>query len=139
MRMTNHSFAIFEALPSSLKFTVVGALGTILNLAIMTVLIEKAAAPTAAASCIATEVSILHNFFLNNFWTFGSRKQHNTLFDRFIRFHLLALFSLAANVGAALLLVRIGIWYLPAQGLGILSAWFINYLTSNHLVFPDAA
>jgi len=129
--------SISATLPSSVKFGVVGALGTLLNLGIMALLIEKTATSTAYASFIATEVSIIHNFFINNCWTFGSRQLQSSLFVRFIRFHLIALFSLLANVGVALALVQLGIRYLPAQALGILSGWVINYLTSNRLVFPD--
>ncbi|SHO53262.1 GtrA family protein [Desulfopila aestuarii] len=129
--------SISATLPSSVKFGAVGALGTLLNLAIMALLIEKTATPTGYASFMATEVSIIHNFFINNCWTFGSRQLQSSLLNRFVRFHLIALFSLVVNVSITLALVRLGIWYLPAQALGILGAWIINYTTSNQLVFHD--
>ena len=129
--------SISATLPHSIKFGIVGALGTLLNLTIMAFLIEKTAISTAYASCIATEVSIIHNFFMNNCWTFRSRKLHSSVLDRFMRFHLVVVFSLVVNVGVALALVRLGIWYLVAQAAGILFAWAINYLTTNHLIFSE--
>jgi len=56
----------------SVKFAIVGALGTLFNLAIMALLVEQANLSPLFASAAATEPAIVHNFLLNNFWTFGS-------------------------------------------------------------------
>lgn len=129
--------SVSNALPSSVKFAVVGAFGTLFNLVLMALLVEKGRISTAHASLFATEAAIIHNFFINNYWTFGSRKGHLSRINRFLRFHLVALVGLVVNVGVALILVRFGIYYLPAQAAGIMCAWFLNYLTSNRLVFPE--
>lgn len=130
---------IFTPIPNPVKFAVVGVIGTFVNLSIMALLVEMTSTSITFSSLIATETAIIHNFLLNNYWTFRPRKLHNSLIGRCIRFHFVALVSLIINVVIALFLVRLGIWYLAAQACGILSAWFVNYLSANLLVFNDAA
>lgn len=120
-----------------LKFLFVGALGTIVNLGLMFFFVETQHFSYLLSSVLAVEVSILHNFFWNNHWTFAQRRTGKTLFVRLLRFNGVSLCSLLVNVGVFLLFLKLGTWYLLAQFFGIILAFFVNYLVNNYWVFKN--
>lgn len=119
------------------RFAVVGALGTLLNLLLMSFMVEVFATDLLPASVLAIEISIIHNFLFNNFWTFCRQRSENSLIKRFLHFNLVSCGSLVINVAVTALLIRIGTWYLLAQAIGIATAFTSNYLISTRLVFSD--
>lgn len=119
------------------KFAVVGALGTLLNLLLMSFLVEVFTTGLLTASVLAIEISIIHNFLFNNFWTFGIQRSEGFLIKRFLHFNLVSCGSLVINVAVSALFIRIGAWYLLAQAIGIATAFTSNYLISTRLVFSD--
>lgn len=123
--------------PEFIKFSVVGASGTLFNLSLLFLLVEIFSMPHIAASILASESAILHNFLLNNYWTFSSRSYTHSLFRRGIHFNLISIGSLLINVIVFACLTSTGISYMLAQVAGILTAFTINYLVNNHLVFKD--
>ena len=120
------------------KFAVVGALGTLLNLLLMSFMVEVFATGLLPASVLAIEISIIHNFLFNNFWTFDRQRSEGSLTKRFLHFNLLSCGSLVINVAVTAVLIRIGVWYLFAQAIGIATAFTSNYLISTRLVFSDS-
>lgn len=70
------------------KFLIVGGLGTLVNTGILIVLYQMLHLALVAASIVATELAIGHNFLWNNYWTFGQR--HMSL-QRFARFNAVSL------------------------------------------------
>jgi dolichol-phosphate mannosyltransferase len=119
------------------KFAFVGALGTLLNLLLMSFMVEVFATGLLTASAFAIEISIIHNFLFNNFWTFGRHRSESFLIKRLLHFNLVSCGSLVINVAVTALLIRIGTWYLLAQAIGIATAFTSNYLISTRLVFSD--
>jgi dolichol-phosphate mannosyltransferase len=120
------------------KFALVGLLGTLVNLALMALLVEVFSTLHVYASCIATEVSIIHNFLLNNSWTFSSRHHADSRLKRFWHFNLLSIGTLSVNVLVATYFISQGQPYIPAQGIGIIAAFGINYLINNHVIFAGS-
>jgi putative flippase GtrA len=59
-----------------LKFLVVGGIGVFVNLAVMGLLIQAGFAGDWRASAIATAAGALHNYLLNNHWTFSDRRRN---------------------------------------------------------------
>lgn len=119
------------------KFATVGLLGTIVNLLCMAVLVEFFSFEHITASLIAVEISIIHNFLLNSLWTFSSRQPTGSTVKLFLSFNMISIGSLVVNVGVASILIQQGVAYLVAQASGIFSAFFINYLINNHMIFKD--
>ncbi len=119
------------------RFTIVGLLGTMLNLMLLAILVEFFNTPHLYASLIAILISILHNFLLNNCWAFSSRKYDKSFLNRFVAFNLASIGSLTVNFSVFALLTRCNMWYLTAQAMGILSAYAINYLINDHFTFCD--
>lgn len=65
-----------------LKFLAVGGIGVIVNLLVMALVFKVAGYRDWRASAIASTVAALHNYFLNNHWTFGDRRRSgNALFS----------------------------------------------------------
>jgi putative flippase GtrA len=58
------------------KFLVVGALGVVVNLLVMALLIQAGYLRDWRASTIASAIAALHNYLLNNHWTFGDRRRN---------------------------------------------------------------
>jgi len=58
-----------------IKFLAVGGLGVGVNLLVMTVVFQVAGYRDWRASAIASTVAALHNYFLNNHWTFADRRR----------------------------------------------------------------
>jgi putative flippase GtrA len=58
------------------KFLVVGGIGVVVNLLVMALLIKVGYSRDWRASAIASAVAALHNYLLNNHWTFGDRRRN---------------------------------------------------------------
>jgi putative flippase GtrA len=58
-----------------LKFLVVGGIGVVVNLLVMALLIQVGYSRDWRASAIASAVAALHNYLLNNHWTFSDRRR----------------------------------------------------------------
>jgi putative flippase GtrA len=59
-----------------LKFLVVGGIGVVLNLLVMVLLLQVGYSRDWRASAIASAVAALHNYLLNNRWTFSDRRRN---------------------------------------------------------------
>lgn len=74
--------------PRFLRFCAVGLLGIGVNEGILTLLVEAMRQNPNVAFAIATEVSILGNFLLNDRWTFGDlRPRGSSLWRRAARYN----------------------------------------------------
>ena len=67
-----------------LKFTVVGALGTIINEGVF--ILSSQAIPIAVSLALAVEISLVFNFILNDVWTFRD-KRNGSFAKRLAKFH----------------------------------------------------
>ena len=59
-----------------LKFLVVGGIGVFVNLAVMALLIQAGFSGDWRTSAIASVAGALHNYLLNNHWTFSDRRRN---------------------------------------------------------------
>ncbi|HET9551826.1 MAG TPA: GtrA family protein, partial [Anaeromyxobacteraceae bacterium] len=125
-------------LASLSQFLVVGAVGVVVNLAVLTALVALGA-PVKAAVALAIAVSMLSNFALNRRFTFSYARQGSA-------WRQLAGFVLSCSAGAAVnygvTLWCLATWpALPPQGgalAGIVAGTGLNFLTSRYLVFRGA-
>jgi dolichol-phosphate mannosyltransferase len=91
------------------KFGMVGGSGVVVNLGLYWILtrwlgFESTYTGRTVSYMLSVEVSILTNFVLNDIWTFQDRRQQQSLFGRFWRFHLVSLVGFLLNVGIFALL-----------------------------------
>ena len=120
-----------------LRFNLVGVIGFVLQLAVLAILL-RAGLHYLAATTVAVEVAILHNFAWHDRWTWKDRPAPDSIrLGRLGRFHLLnGLVSLVGNLAIMRLLVgTFGMPTLPANLIAVLVCAAVNYAASDRLVF----
>lgn len=125
-----------RALQTFVRFAVVGASGTVVNLALFTVLLDLHM-NKFVASPLAIEASILWNFLLNNVWTFRHRRTRASSSIRGLKFNLVSFVSLAVSFGTFIALSA-GFRRASPQLLqfaGIVPAVFVNYFLNSYWTF----
>jgi dolichol-phosphate mannosyltransferase len=112
------------------KFLIVGGLGTFVNTGILIILYQELHLALVAASALATELAIGHNYLWNNYWTF---KQSSLSLIRFARFNIVSLGGQCITVVALWMLVRYtGVHYVIANLAGVGLALIWNFAVNVH-------
>jgi len=122
-----------------LTFNTVGLLGVVVQLFFLTMMREWLGLHYLAATALAVEIAILHNFVWHERWTWFDRVGRDPAgrLRRLLRFNLASgTVSIASNVVfTALLVSGYGLHYLPANLLAISAGSVLNFVASEHLVF----
>ena len=119
------------------KFNSVGVAGFVLQIAVLATLLHGGL-HYLAATVLAVESAILHNFFWHERWTWRDRPAAGRgRLERLWRFHALnGMVSLIGNV--ALMRLFVGTFAMPAipaNLLAVLACALVNYFSSDRLVF----
>ncbi len=125
-----------------LTFNGVGLLGLAVQLAVVAALTRLADVHYLAATAVAVEATLLHNFAWHQRWTWRDRpcQSSRATAARLARFHLLnGSVSLVGNIG----LVRIltgqgGVDPIVANVMSVAACSLVNFLGSHLLVFAAA-
>lgn len=72
------------------KFGMVGVTGTIVDFFFYKLFINIGGFPPATSKGFSTEIAIINNFFLNNYWTFKHRKTKTKLWEKLGIFNLVS-------------------------------------------------
>lgn len=117
---------------TSIQFVVVGVSCLIFAEGLLYVLIDILHSNEIVAVIIATELSVLLNFYMNDNWTFKKSKNLGGSFlSRLIKFHVSRIASVLVNIGLFALFNQIFmIHYLLANFFAVLIAFAINFITS---------
>jgi dolichol-phosphate mannosyltransferase len=125
-----------RALRTFVRFALVGASGTLVNLGIFSVALH-ANLNKFVASPLAIEVSIIWNFVLNNYWTFKERKTRDRTRIKGLKYNLVSIVSLGVSfatfIAMSLLVPRAS----PEvdQLVGIVPAVLVNYFLNSYWTF----
>jgi dolichol-phosphate mannosyltransferase len=121
------------------KFAVTGLIGVAVNLGCFQGLLSTGLDPYLS-SAVAIEISIIWNFFLNNYWTFRDRKITTRKRVRGVKFNLVSLLTLGVSFSSFVALR----WLQPeqpavlSQALSILPGAIANYFANSYWTFkPD--
>lgn len=127
------------------RFGLVGACGTVVNLAVLAFLVNFVHVNVLLSVAIAIEVSIIFNFFLNHLYTFkgyGAYKKHSQkdplakLLAKLVKFNLGALGGATISFSTFTLLYKLAdIHYLLADVVAIILAMSWNYYMSTRYVW----
>jgi putative flippase GtrA len=120
-----------------LKFNGVGLAGFALQLGLLALLV-KLGGHYLAATAVAVEVTVLHNFAWHQRWTWRDRRAAaGSQMRRLWRFHAAnGLVSLAGNVLLMQLFVGLLGWpVIPANLLAVLLCALVNFTASDRFVF----
>lgn len=120
------------------KFMATGASGVLVNLGSFQILLVYGV-NKFIASPIAIELSIISNFILNNFWTFGKRSLRGKKRHRVLKYNLVSLATLAMSYGTftALTLAYPTAHLVLLQGLAVFPAVLVNYFVNSRWTFRD--
>jgi putative flippase GtrA len=107
------------------KFAVVGAVGYCINLAVYTALINAGLHYLFAAVC-SFLVAVTSNYTWNRFWTFRDQRGHVGV--QGMRFFVVSLASLLANLALLELLVTAGTSKFVGQAIAIVLVTPLNFI-----------
>ncbi|MBI2600827.1 glycosyltransferase [Candidatus Daviesbacteria bacterium] len=91
-------FYVARRAKTVVKFGMVGFVGTVVDFIFYKFFINLGGFPPATSKGISTEVAILNNFLLNNYWTFKYRKTKTSFAHKLGLFNLVSLGGLAISV-----------------------------------------
>jgi len=122
-----------------IKFLIVGGMGVVVNLGSFTVLLATGL-NKYLASPMAIELSIIFNFFLNNYWTFRWRNTDSRTRIKGLKFNFVSLLALCISYGTFVALSLSFPKGAPQlhQFLGIIPATLINYFLNSYWTFRDS-
>lgn len=121
------------------KFAVVGASGVLVNLGSFSALLWLGM-NQYLASPIAIEISIITNFLLNNYWTFKTRANRDSVRIKGLKFNAVSLVALSVSYTTFIVSSHL-LPQLPPQfhqAAGILPALFVNYFLNSYWTFKHA-
>lgn len=128
---------------SFIKFAIVGLIGFIIDFGISYLGIEILKKPVWIATLISTEIAILSNFLLNNFWSFSHKKLNHGIipyFLNFIKFNLVSSGSiLIQTLGVQLLVTFLGRPFWPLYKIFIIAFIIIpySYVLYNKFIWKE--
>lgn len=108
------------------KFSVVGLSGYLVNLAVYGLLLRGAGFHYLAAGACSFVVAAANNYYWNRHWTF--RRQRGDVYGQGIRFLIVSLVALGANLVILHLLITAGLGKFPAQAIAILLVMPLNFI-----------
>ena len=122
-----------------IRFNTVGIAGIAVQLAALLAWKQLPGISTLAATALAVEMAVLHNFYWHERWTWGTRDTPGWP-ARLIRFHLAnGLVSLLSNLfWMRILTEHAGMHYLPANVISIGITSVLNFVLSEWFVFRPA-
>lgn len=121
-----------------IRFSIVGALGAAVNLAIFSLLVLLMGLNHNIASAVAFLFAVTQNFVINRVWTFGVQESdQSNIFWSWGKYVSVNLIGLAVNLALLNLLIEYGgaDWALAGQFCGIIGASGFDFLLSKFWVF----
>jgi dolichol-phosphate mannosyltransferase len=119
------------------KFNAVGALGWVVQTAVLTGLVHGAGMHYLLATVLAVEAAVLHNFFWHRWWTWADRRAQQSAMSALLRFNLSnGLVSIVGNLLFMRLLVGgAGLEPVLANWVAIALCAVLNYLLCDRFAF----
>jgi putative flippase GtrA len=108
------------------KFSVVGASGYLVNLVVYGLLLREAGLHYLAAGACSFVVAAANNYYWNRHWTF--RRQRGDVYYQGIRFLIVSLVALGANLAILHLLITAGLGKIAAQAIAIVLVMPLNFI-----------
>src|SRR5918911_4040821 len=108
------------------KFCTVGASGYVVNLGVYTALLHWAGLHYLAAAACSFLVAVTNNYTWNRFWTFRGDRGHFAY--QGLRFLVVSMAALGANLVCLRILVALGLGKVVAQAVAIVLVTPLNFV-----------
>jgi putative flippase GtrA len=108
------------------KFCIVGATGYAVNLLVYIALLDGAGLHYLPAAACSFGVAVTNNYLWNRHWTFRGHRGH--LYYQGLRFFVVSLISLGANLAVLHALVALGVGKVAAQAAAIVLVTPLNFV-----------
>ena len=122
-----------------LKFQAVALGGTVVNMGMLWLLKGHLQWPVLIAGACAIELAIIHNFTWHYFKTWKERVAHSgkDFFIRLLRYNIVtASIDFLVNLTVLYVLTKyFNVYYLLANGFGMLAGPVLKYLANEYLIF----
>ncbi len=110
--MSENKFAHFT-LSTFIRYSVVGASGTVIDFSVLIFLVEVGKIHPLAASLPAFLLAVINNYLLNRFWTY--RNKESALIKQMAKFLAVSIVGLLINSSLMYVLLEAGLWYVLAK------------------------
>lgn len=128
-----------KTLPRWLKFSLVGAMGIVVQLGALRFLTSGLGADYLLATVLAVEAAVLHNFIWHERFTWADRTglTGQGMLGRVLRFNLTtgAISVIGNSIWMSLLVERAHLPFLAANLASIGLCWLANFVVSDRVVF----
>lgn len=116
------------------KYSIVGAIGTFLDLSSLYILVEYFYFPVILGSIVSFLLAVVNNFILNKSWTFRSKStNYKKLFTKFL---IVSIIGLGLTVASMYIFVNIlAIWYILSKAITSLLVLTWNFLANKLWTF----
>ena len=119
------------------QFVLVGGLGTVTNLVVFYLVVDKGGVAPLPGAVISFGISVSQNYVFNQMWTFQSGHAEGVSLKRYAKYVCFSLLALAVNLAVLQWLIdhyTFPVLVLP-QSLGILAGTVLNHLASRWVTF----
>ena len=108
------------------KFCIVGGSGYAINLAVYTSLLKWAGLHYLGAAFVSFLVAVSNNYWWNRHWTFRGDRGHFAY--QGMRFAVVSVVALGANLGLLRLFVALGVGKVVGQAIAIVAVTPLNFV-----------
>jgi putative flippase GtrA len=116
-----------------IRYGIVGSIGTIIHLGILSLLVELLSFNPIISSSAAFIVVVLISYYLNYNWTFQAQVKH---LKALIRYITVCLVGFSLNAGIMFIIVDIlNLWYVFGQILAIIIIPISNFILNSWWAF----
>ncbi len=120
------------------KWSVVGAIGAVVDFSILSALVELAGVYVHFAQAISFTCAVVNNYILNRTWTFGEIK-HKGSAVQFMQFFIVSILGLLTRTVIIYILVEwLSIWYIVATAIAVVVVLVWNFFANLVWTFREA-
>lgn len=120
-----------------IKFSIIGAINTLLHILILYILVEFFSVYYLIASLFGFLVAVVNSFILNSKFTFKSDLKKRT-YIKFFKFFALSTLALLVNIFVLYISTEyFEIWYIYSQIIATLFSLSLNFVGNKYWTFAD--
>jgi len=119
-----------------IKYAIVGASGVAVNMGVLYSLTEYFGLYYMVSAVIASELSIISNFIINNKWTFSQTDTKHSAGKRLLIYNAISIIGTVILLGIMYILTEwMSLYYVYSQWIGVVVVFGINYVLNKRITW----